>query len=258
MLQFLAEVGSGSGLDAVAALTEIDNVQIIFQDNFFIVPLFQLRGTEDLLHLSLNGDLVRLEVVFDQLLGNGGATGIGAVHKHTDTGLDGGEPVHTLMLKEALVLNGHRGIDQILGDILVIHPFLLHIRVQLLQLLDIAVAVHIVDKGCLIQQDVVQLRIRIGQDILLQIVAQNAHKDHYTHTGHRQHRCQRGQHQLQQGIDQCPCAAQKSQTTAGLPALSGDHPSASVIFICHNQNLQKYSSQKARSGTVFHAAAIIG
>ena len=48
ILQFLAEIGSSSTLNAIAATTKIDDIQIILQNDILVISLFKFKGTEDL------------------------------------------------------------------------------------------------------------------------------------------------------------------------------------------------------------------
>ena len=52
-------------------------------------------------------------------------------------GFRGGEPVHALVLEEPLVLNGHRGVNQILWNVLIGHPDPVNVGIDLLHFLDV-------------------------------------------------------------------------------------------------------------------------
>lgn len=73
VLRFLAEVGLGGSVDAVAALAEVDDVEVPLHDLFLIIGLLEFERLEDLEQLALHGDIVLLGEVFDELLRDGRA-----------------------------------------------------------------------------------------------------------------------------------------------------------------------------------------
>ena len=235
MLQFLAKIGGRSSFNTVTALTKEDDIEIVLHDNVLVVPFFQLCGAEDLQNLTLNSHIICLEIVFDQLLGDGRTTElIPGTYEHIDTGFDGREPVNTLMFKETVILDSNSSMDQVLGDIFIIHPLLLHVRIDLLQGLDITVRIQIISIGCLIQNDGVQIRVGIGQNIILQVVAKGTDKYHHADTGDQQNRNQCAQRNLQNGVGRGPQAPKDHKWAARPPVLSGYLSFPSVIVISHS------------------------
>ncbi len=116
----LAEVGLGGGLDAGAARAEVDPVEVLGDDVLLAGVLLILQRPEDLPELPLDGDVRVLVFVAQQLLGDSGAAPGGAAG---NGGLDGAgraDPVHAGVLPEPLVLNGHQGVHQVLGQVLVL------------------------------------------------------------------------------------------------------------------------------------------
>ena len=119
----LAEVGLRRGVDAVAALAEIHDVQVPLDDLLFVVRLFKFKRLEDLQQLALDGDVVLLREVLDELLRDGGAAEVvahGEEHVHERAG--GAVPVHALVLVKALILNGDGRVLHVLRDVLIIDP----------------------------------------------------------------------------------------------------------------------------------------
>ena len=123
-------------LNAVAVAAQIDQVEVQLQNIVLRVLLLQFEGRENLLNLPGDGDVIVLRQIFNELLGDGGAAEI-VLHsdKHVHHGAARAVPVHAVMHPEALVLNGHHRVDQILWDILDVHPLSVlfaHQRGQLL------------------------------------------------------------------------------------------------------------------------------
>ena len=114
----LAEIGVGGGVHAVAPLAQVDIVEVGLQNIVLGVLLLKLQGTEDLHDLSFHGDLIVAGHVLDQLLGQGRAALDAPAGEHQADGLGRADPVHAVVLVKALVLNGHGGILQILGDLI--------------------------------------------------------------------------------------------------------------------------------------------
>ena len=159
--------------------------------------LLKAQRPEDLLHLTAHGHIVLIGQVLDELLGDGGAAEGGpAAQEHIGAGLHRSDPVHALVLEEPLVLDGHRRVHQILGNLVVGNPDPVDAGVDLLQLHHLVVLVHIVDERGLVQVDVFQGVVGIGDHILLQIVAQVAGEHHAGDEHHRQGDQHRPQSQL--------------------------------------------------------------
>ena len=149
LFQLLAEISFRRAAHALAVLPQVNEVQVVLHNGLLAVTLFHLHSTEDLQHLTANGNVVsgfilRKKDVLDKLLGNAGAAHRVVAKEHSGTRLDGGDPVNTLVLTEAVVLNGNGSIDKILGNIVVACPFTAGPCVKLLQDLNVSVFIHII------------------------------------------------------------------------------------------------------------------
>ena len=122
LTRFLVEVLVRSSIDAVALAAKVDIVEVHLQDLFLGVGLFKLQRREDLQHLAFDGDVVVIRNILDELLGQRGAALHITTGKHIDHRTCGALPVHAVVLPEALVLDRHRGVDQILRDLVIGHP----------------------------------------------------------------------------------------------------------------------------------------
>ena len=115
---------------AGATLAEVDLVQVGFKDLVLLVALFQLQCAVDLRDLALDRHLIVAGDVLHQLLGDGGA----ALHVLAEQGVQNGAggtlPVHAVVLFKPLVLNGHRCILKVLGNVLQVHPDAVFVHVQ--------------------------------------------------------------------------------------------------------------------------------
>src|SRR5215218_2651222 len=103
----VAEVGSGGGLDAVRALTEIDRVEVLGEDLVLVPLALELVGERGLAELLEDGPrALRTEGVLDELLGDGRSTLARAAmqdvleHRPADA-----DDVDAAVLVEALVLD---------------------------------------------------------------------------------------------------------------------------------------------------------
>ena len=139
-LHRLAEVGIGGRLDSETALREINGVQIHFQNLLFAVILLQIQGLKDLADLPLGSVVVISGCIFNQLLGQSGASSGAVAEGIIDRCLDRAQPVHAVMVIEPLVLCGNIGVNQILGNVFIvhIHPVLRHIELLILQFAQVA------------------------------------------------------------------------------------------------------------------------
>ena len=171
-LQRLAEIDLRRALNAVGALPEIDGVEVPLQNFFFAVVLFKFQRTENLHELPAHGDLLVIGEVFNELLGQcGAAVGAVSAHKHIGAGSQRPAPVHAVMLKKPLVLNGHRGVDHIFRNVGIGRPDTVFRRVQALKLHIISGLLVIgVDKGGLIESLILQREPRVGDNIGFQII----------------------------------------------------------------------------------------
>ena len=183
LVDILGKVDLRCALHAVAALAQVDGVQIPFQNFFLGVALLHRQGAEDLLHLTVDGHVVLLGQVLDQLLGDGGGTVGGiAAHKVAHSGYRS-NPVHTVVLAETLILNGDCGVDHVLGNFRIADPDTVLRGVELLQFfIFTGLPIPIINNGGLGQGDVVQLQILgifigFGDDVGLEILGEFGHED---------------------------------------------------------------------------------
>ena len=160
LVQLLAEVDVGRALDAVGALSQIDGIQIPLQDFFLGVVLFKVQGPEDFGDFPADSDVLVLAQVLDQLLGQGGTAEAAAAQEHVGRGAQGPDPVHAVMLPEALVLDGHGGVDDLGGNLVQAHPDPVFHRQKLPKLLKLAgLRVFGIDEGALVQPHAVQAEV---------------------------------------------------------------------------------------------------
>ena len=235
-LQFLAEILCRRALDAVTATAQIDLIEVILHNEVFVVLPFKELGPENLHDFPLNGDALLLGQVFHQLLGNGGAAELlVSAEEHIQAGFDGGDPVNTLMLVKPLVLNGDSGMHQILGNLVQGCPLAIRGGVDLLKLLNITIAVHIVNKGSPFQVIVLHGPVAcLLQNIILKIVAQSSHKHRAADQHDQQHRRSRADGDLNKGKGHGTGGIHQLDQPVGIPLLPGLFPSPfkKVIF-CH-------------------------
>ncbi len=246
-MQFLAEVFRRGALNAIAALAQIDTVQVLLHNHVLVViPLTDL-GPENLHDLPLNGDTLVAGGVLHQLLGDGGtAELVAASEEHIETGLHRGDPVHALMLVETLVLNGHHRVDHGLGDFIQIGPLAVRGSINLLKLLNISGGVHIINKGSLLQNVVIQGPVGcLCQNIVLQIVAQGAHKHRTTDYNDQQHRGRRHHRHLHSGKGQGAGSVDKLNQPVGIPFLAELFSPFGLLFFFHTGYLHRINRTKS-------------
>ena len=125
------------------------------------------------------------------------------------------------MLMEALIFNGNGGIDQILRNILVRCPFPVCIRcMNILQLLDIAVGIHIVGERIQVKVIVTDIHTGLGQNIALQVVTQSTHKHHGANAADNCYRSGSTQCDLEQRKRHHPDLVQHGNRPVGRPGLA--------------------------------------
>ena len=117
----LAEISLGGGLDAVGPRAEIDRVQVVGDDVLLAHALLVLQGPADLPELPAHGDVCVIVHLPQQLLGDGGAAPGVSVEQGVPDGGDGAHPVHAVMLPEPVVLNGDQRVDEVPGNLAVLH-----------------------------------------------------------------------------------------------------------------------------------------
>ena len=116
--QLLAEVVLGRRGHAVAALSQVNIVEVPLQNLLLGVSLVKVQGGKDLQNLPFYRHIVVLGGILDELLGDGGAALNIAAGEHEQHPLEGTLPVDAVVLPERLVLDGHGGVDQIIWDLL--------------------------------------------------------------------------------------------------------------------------------------------
>ena len=160
----LVEVVPGRGLHAVAALAEIDIVEVELQDLLLGVLLLKLQGPEDLPDLAVDIGLAVLSHIFQGLLGDGGtAVGVALLEEHVDGSADGALPVHAVVLEKALVLDGHGGLPHGVRDLVIVHRDAVLFALQGLQLHSLpGLLVRVVEDGGLGHVVVVDVHIQGG------------------------------------------------------------------------------------------------
>ena len=255
-LQLLAKIlGSGS-LNTLTAVAKEYLIQIPLHNNGLIVALFKLRCTENLQHLTLNGNIVSTLVlcqkqILNQLLCNGRAAELVAgADKHIDTGLDGGKPVNALMLPKTVVLDRNSSINHGLGNILIGNPITVVNGMQPLQHLDIAAFIHRIHIGRLVKVKALQLNAGLGQNLPFQIAGQKSYKYHCADSGNHQYRGDRTGNNLKNGIKSLPHSLQERGGTGGLPGLAAHLSFPRIMFIFH-ANTSKNSLPKGQHGYYF-------
>ena len=241
-LQLLAEIFRRRALDAVAAPTQIDLIEVILHNEVFVVLLFKELSPENLHHLPLDGDALLLGQVLHQLLGDGGAAELLiAAEEHIQAGLHRGNPVHTLMLIEPLILNGHRRVNHGLGDLVQAGPLPVGGGVNLLELLNIAAVIHIINKGGTGQVIVVHGPVAgLPQNVVLEIVAQRTRKNGAADEQNQQHRRRRADGNLDEGKNPGAGGVQELDQPVRIPVLSGFFPSpVKKMVFCHRNTSVK-------------------
>ena len=223
-LHFFSVIGGRRTADTTAVLTQVNKVQIQLQNFILIIALFQLYRPENLQHFTLDGDIISSLIlcqqhIFDELLGDAGTTGRVITKEHSGTGLNGGDPVNALMFKEAVILNGHRGIDHILRNVLKVDPGAAGFRKNFLIFLNIAVRIQTVHKGGLLQIIAININICHWENIILQIIAQNTRKNKAADHTDDQNRAHSTQCNLECTESNTPQRIHHPQESVGLPLL---------------------------------------
>ena len=177
ILRLLAEVGLGGGVDAVAPLAEVDDVQVPLHDLFLIIGLLKLERLEDLEQLALHGDIVLLGEVFDELLRDGRAAEV-VFHRqeHVDERAGRAVPVDALVLVKALVLNGDGRVLHVLGDVGIIDPDAVFRAREVREVLPVAVGVLIQDRARERDREVRELHVEVRGQAVFHIVREDAQK----------------------------------------------------------------------------------
>ena len=174
----LAEVAVGRGLHAVAAVAQIDGVQVHGEDAVLVVHrVLERKRAEDLIDLALDRIVVVLGRVLDQLLGDGRAAVLLAADQPALDRAQRALPVHAAVRVKALVLDRDRRVLEVLRDLLAVHPFAALVAAQrFIQHIFPAGGVLGIDKAVQVQAEVVVdlvcRLLRRGVDIGMDIVGE--------------------------------------------------------------------------------------
>ena len=182
----LAEVLLRRGPHALTAGAQGADVQVVQQNGVLAVGLVHIQGGEDLLDLSGHRHLVLLGEVFDGLLGDGGAALDVAAGEHAHHRLGSAPPVHAVVGVEPAVLDGHRRVLQILGDLLKIHPLRAGVAEDLAQLLVLPAVILVVHDAVLVEGEVVHVHLGLGQDVVADVDRREAAHNGPRSDGHQQ------------------------------------------------------------------------
>ena len=174
----LAEVVLRRRLHTVAALAQIDEIQIVGQDLFLGVILLKFQRPEDLPDLPVDGAGIVLRHVFQHLLGDGGAAEGLSAGEYVQRRAGGPLPVHALVLEEPLVLNGHGGLPKGVRDLVIGHQHAVLVPVDRLELHPLpGLLVLIIDKGAEVQGVIIRVDIQRRCQRGVHILHKNA-RDH--------------------------------------------------------------------------------
>ena len=200
----LSEVDARRALHAVAALAEINRVEIPLHDLVLGIHLFGGQRAEDLLNLSVDRHIVLVGQVLDQLLRDRGGTVGGIAAGKIGNGRKRSQPVHAVMLTEAFILDGDGRVYHIHRNLVIGDPDAVFGRLKLLQLPFLPrLGVNIINERSLRQGNVVQFqRIRRrfcrGDHVRLQVVLQLHRKNGAGHRTDQQKRSERREHKKHQ------------------------------------------------------------
>ena len=191
LIRRLAEVGVRGGVDAVAALTEVDLVEIVLHDLLLGVLLLELQRLEDLQQLALHGDVVLLGGVLDELLRDGRAAEV-VLHaeEHVHKRARGAVPVDALVLIKALVLDGDGRVLDVLRDVLIVDPDAVFGARELHHLLPRAALVLIEDGAGKLDREILELDVHLRGEAGLHVVREDAHEQQPRDEQHQQDRAQ--------------------------------------------------------------------
>ena len=191
-LDFFSVISLRSTSDTAAALAQIDEVQIQFQNFILVIALLNLNCSENLKDFTLNRYIISSLIlgqqnILDKLLRDTGTTGRRVTKEHSGTSFNCSYPVNTLMFIEAVIFNRHSCMNHILRNILQVGPGAAGYSINVLIFLDAAIGIHIVQIGVLLQIIVININICHRQNIILQIVTKNTGKDKSTDNTHHQY-----------------------------------------------------------------------
>ena len=174
------------GAHALTAGAQGDDIQIVQQDGVLAVGLVHIQGPEDLGDLPLDCHVIFICEVFDELLGDGGAALDISAGEHAHHRLGGAPPVHAVVGVEPAVLDGHRRVLQILGDLLKIHPLRAGVAEDLAQLLVLPAVILVVHDAVLVEGEVVHVHLGLGQDVVADVDRRKTAHNGPRSDGHQQ------------------------------------------------------------------------
>ena len=122
ILGILTEIGLRRRLNTVAALAEINGVEIILEDLVLVVILLKVERLEYLQELALNGYIILLGEVLYKLLSYRRAAEGRAAGEHVKRRVRRSEPVDAFVSVKALVLDGDECVLHVLGYLVAVDP----------------------------------------------------------------------------------------------------------------------------------------
>ena len=138
------------------------------------------------------------------------------------------------MLIKTLIFNSDRSMDQILRDVLIDNPLTVNRSSQLLQDLIVSVGILIIDIGGFFHVIVIQVDLRQGNNIILQILSQHSDKNKSANDADQKNGRHRTGHHLHCGKEDPPDSTDNSKQNIGVPILAR-RPSSAKFFLCHNR-----------------------
>ena len=120
--KLFAEIILGCGLYAVIRLTEVNVVQVRFQDLVFADHLFQFERKVRFLDLALIVALRAENLILDELLRDRAAAGGIGIAEDLECGGKQALEIHALMLVKTDVLHSDERILEHIGNVLDVHP----------------------------------------------------------------------------------------------------------------------------------------
>ena len=118
----LAEISHGSRSHPLELAAQGDGVQVVGDGVLLGVVLGKPEGPDNLSDFPLDGGLIIVGLVLNQLLGDGGTAGNLLASEHGDHSPTRPPPVHAGVGPEAPVLDGHSGVNQVFGNLLKVGP----------------------------------------------------------------------------------------------------------------------------------------
>ena len=157
-------------LPALKVASQRDGVQVVGDGVLLGVVLGEAEGSDNFGDFPLDSGFVVVGLVFNELLGDGGAAGNLLAGEHGQHGPACPPPVHAGVGPEAPVLNGHGGVNQVLGNLLKVHP---HRAGQIVQLGHLhilpGVLVLVVHDAVLIEDKVVRAQVSDGDNDVVDV-----------------------------------------------------------------------------------------